>query len=54
MPQMGSLLDEFSSSSCNECYSDKVAHLSMLVELHDYPDGIDLNDPDQAHNVGVV
>lgn len=29
-------------------------HLSVLVELHDYPDGVDLDDSDQTHDVGVV
>lgn len=39
--------EQSSSLSCNDkCFSDKLAHLSVLVELHDYPDGVYLNDPD--------
>lgn len=37
-----------------ELSAHEVAYLSVLVELHDYPDRVDLDDPDQAHNVGVV
>lgn len=42
------------SSYQNKRSSEKVAYLSVLVKLHDYPDWVDLDDPDQAHNVGVV
>ena len=26
----------------------------MFIELHDDPDRIDLNDPDETHDVGVI